>query len=82
MDAPVNVSNEGMTYFQHRITTGLRQKHRDALFNLSARDVQHAAEHLLSLLSQSNQVVLAGEGIALPLDRKEWTLRPLEEITV
>ncbi|OMJ16676.1 Presequence protease, mitochondrial [Smittium culicis] len=48
LDAPISVSQEGMSHFNHGITDDMRQKRRDQLFSVTAEDLQRVAKQYLA----------------------------------
>lgn len=66
IDAPESVSEEGMTRFLHGVDENMEQRRREQLLDVSAEDVQAAAqEFLVKDMKKNSRVAVLGEG-------KEW----------
>ncbi|KAJ1964019.1 Mitochondrial presequence protease [Dipsacomyces acuminosporus] len=71
LDAPISVSEEGMTYFTTGITDDIRQERRDQFFSVTANDLKDvAAKYLVPSDGQLASLAVIGEE-ALPIP-EDW----------
>ncbi|KAI8324367.1 hypothetical protein GQ54DRAFT_256547 [Martensiomyces pterosporus] len=71
LDAPISVSEEGMTYFTTGITDDMRQERRDQFFSVTANDLKDvAAKYLVPSGGQLASLAVIGEE-TLPIP-EEW----------
>ncbi|ORY87648.1 peptidase M16C associated-domain-containing protein [Protomyces lactucae-debilis] len=74
VDAPMSVASEGMVYFTDRITSDMRQKRREELLAVNAKQVVLAAEQYLVSAVQAGKtsVALLGETQDWLLKQPDW----------
>ena len=63
VDAPKSVNQEGMGYFLHGITEGMRQKRREQLLDVTKDQVREVAQKFIveGLEKQAERLVFLGE---------------------
>ncbi|KAI9309488.1 peptidase M16C associated-domain-containing protein, partial [Cunninghamella echinulata] len=71
IDAPVNVSSEGMIQFIHGVSDYMRQIRREQLLKVTQNDIQHVANIYLN--QQYNTTILGNEKFAKELIGK-WNI--------
>ncbi|KAI8869234.1 presequence protease-like protein [Ramicandelaber brevisporus] len=73
LDKPVSISSEGMTLFTTGITDEMRQKRREQLLDVTAKDCRIVAEKYLVNGAQNASVAVLGEESHLKDNGHKWS---------
>ncbi|CAG8820533.1 18111_t:CDS:2, partial [Racocetra fulgida] len=71
IDAPISVAQEGLIYFEDRISDDMRQIRREQLLSVTEDDVKKAAK-ILEQQEHLNSITIIGEGKPEILEDSKW----------